>query len=61
MVRLSEIRSEKSYLNERKKKKDCDWFGWLCSISICDWLDSTSSASAGGKDVHFMFSSLVWL
>ena len=27
----------------------CDWSGWLFWVHGCDWLDSTFSASAGGK------------
>ena len=34
--------------------------GWLCWVCGYDWLDSTSTASAGSEDGDPMFSSLVW-
>ena len=33
------------------------WLYWVC---VCDWLNSMSSALAGGKDAELTFSSLVW-
>ena len=41
------------------RKKGCDWSGWLCWVCGYDWLDSTSSVSAGGKDEDLTFGSLV--
>ena len=43
-----------------KKIKSCGWFGWLCWVRGCGFLDSTSSASACGKDADLTFGSLVW-
>ena len=55
--RHSEVGPEKSCLN---KKIRSDWFGWLCWVRGCDWLDSTSSPLAGGKNADPAFVSLVW-
>ena len=43
-----------------RKIKGCDWSRWLCWVRGSGWLDSTSSASAGGKDADPTFSTLVW-
>ena len=42
------------------RKSSDDWLGRLRGIHSCDWLDSTSSASDGSKDVEPTFGSLVW-
>ena len=43
-----------------KKQTNCGLSAWPCWVHVCDWLDSTSSASAGGKDADPTFGSFVW-
>ena len=43
-----------------RKKGCCDWFGRLFRVRGCSWLDSTSSASADGKDADLTLGNLIW-
>ena len=38
-----------------RKIKGYVWSGWLCWVCGCGWLDSMSSASAGGREADPTF------